>query len=171
MLGEEEENKKMIWAIIKAQGRSYAELLKTVKTNVDLDKIGVKINKLRKTQHGDLLLEVPGKENATKLTNAVKIANSEAEAVIKSSKVVIHITNIDADITGKDLVGNLKNQKEGLQDEDIKILSLRPMLSGSQAATLLVGKEMGDNLDKIGKLKIGWTSCVVKKTRACSEML
>ncbi|KAK9679413.1 hypothetical protein QE152_g40047 [Popillia japonica] len=225
--------------IVKANGKSYADLLKAVKRNVNLEELGVNIKRLKKTQHGDLLVEVPGKASASKFTQAVNIkrlkktqhgdllvevpgkasaskftqaiksVDGDAEVILKTDNIVIHINNIDADISAEGLKEEIKKYKENLRNEDInnidadisaeglkeeikkykenlrnedmKLLSLRPMYNGSQAATLLLGKDLGEHLCKKGRLKIGlgkdlgehlckkgrlkigWSSCVVEK--------
>ncbi|KAI4454261.1 hypothetical protein MML48_10g00007977 [Holotrichia oblita] len=132
--------------IVKAQGKSYADLLKTVKTSVNLEEIGVSIRKVKRTQKGDLLLEVPGRENANKLSQAVKTSSSEAEVILKMSDTVVHINNIDADISAEDLKEEIRKHKKDLRDDQIKVLSMRPMMSGSQAASVLLCRGLADYL-------------------------
>ncbi|KAF2902161.1 hypothetical protein ILUMI_04019 [Ignelater luminosus] len=53
--------------VVKAGGRTYAELLKTVKTNTDVERARVQVRKLKKTAKGDLLLETAGEKPKSKI--------------------------------------------------------------------------------------------------------
>ncbi|KAG5897287.1 hypothetical protein JTB14_011453 [Gonioctena quinquepunctata] len=43
--------------IVKANGKSFADLLKSVKENMDINKVGVSIKNVSRTDKGDIMLE------------------------------------------------------------------------------------------------------------------
>ncbi|KAK9721855.1 hypothetical protein QE152_g19989 [Popillia japonica] len=46
--------------IIKAEGKDYAEILRTIKSQVKPEEIGAQVKSIKKTSRGDVLLEVGG---------------------------------------------------------------------------------------------------------------
>lgn len=132
--------------IVKAQGKTYTDLLRSVKNNVNVDEAGIRIKALRKTNSGDLLLEVNGKENAVRPKDAIIYNTGNTEVMIKTNDIVVHMADIDADIG----------------EDDINILSLRPMANGNQAATVLLKRNVAEDFDRRGKIKIGWVLCRVR---------
>lgn len=58
---------------VKAGGKSFVDIVKTLKEKVNIDQIGVKVKKLQKTEKGDLRLMVEGgEEMATTLHEEIK---------------------------------------------------------------------------------------------------
>lgn len=150
--------------IVSSEGETYADLLKKVKENIDLDEVGVKIKALKKTSKGDLLLEVEGgKENAATLKNAIKSKTENMEVIVKPNDLVVHITDIDASINEEDLKRDLKKNKKGITDENIRVLSLRTNNNGNQTASVSLDKEIATELINRGKVKIGWVMCRIRQ--------
>lgn len=148
--------------IVKAQGMSYAELLKSVKSKVDIVNEGIDVKKIKKTMKGDLLLEVVGNENASKLQNAIKTNMGNAELIHKTKEVVLQIFDIDADITKEQLEREIRKNVTGKIDT-LQILSLRSTNWGSQTATIKLRKEIAEALARKEEIKIGWVRCKIKK--------
>lgn len=147
--------------IVKAQGKSYAELLKTIKENIGTEENDFSIQKAKKTSTGDLLLEVKGKENAEKLKDTIK-STTNNEAIIKTNETVIHITGIDADIELDELKQKIRKHS-GDAEAEVNVLSLKPTISGNSAATVKLKKEIAEELVKKGRIKSGWNTWVIKK--------
>lgn len=149
--------------IVKAQGKTYADLLRSVKTSVDINEVGVRVQRMKKTSKGDLLLEVNGRENASKLKKAISDKTDGTEVIMKTNDTIIHINDIDADINTEGLKQEIIKQKSGLEEGDIKVLSLRPTWNGNQTATVVLRKGVAEDFISRGKVKIGWTFCRVRK--------
>ncbi|KAK9687556.1 hypothetical protein QE152_g36183 [Popillia japonica] len=89
--------------LVKCGKSTYADLLKTVKEKVDLNRVGVNVKTIKKTARGDLMLEVDGdvrkadvlKEAISKkINNDVKVANN---------MTTIHILDIDITTTKEEV--------------------------------------------------------------------
>lgn len=149
--------------IVKAQGKTYAELLRSVKSSVNIEKDGISVRKMKKTAKGDLLLEVMGNENAFKLRNAIKTNMGNAELIHKVDDVILNMWDIDADINEEELKGEIRKNIRAVEEDNLQIMSLRQMKSGNQAATLRLRKDLAEDFVRSGRIKIGWVYCKVKK--------
>lgn len=149
--------------IVKAQGQTYADLLKSVKKGVDITKAGVTVKTIKKTRGGDLLFEIPGKENAARFCEQIKNNTKDKEVIVSPSGEIIHITDIDAEIGEEILLEEIQKNKEGLQVEDIEIMSLRTGRDGNQAAIVRLQKRAAEHFLEKGRIKIGWVLCRVSR--------
>ncbi|CAG9833243.1 unnamed protein product [Diabrotica balteata] len=69
---EQEENRAGMQKVnVKEGGKSYAELLKEIKSSVDTKKEGISAKSAKKTRGGDFILEVAGKEQAECLKKTI----------------------------------------------------------------------------------------------------
>lgn len=150
--------------IVKAGGKSYADLLKEVKGKVKLEESGIQIKTIKKTKKGDLLLEVQGqKEKAIALRNLIRSQSTDTEVLVKTRDTILHMTDIDASIQADELIKEIQKSRSDLKDEDIKVLSMRPTQNGNQAATLAVRKDIAEDLGNRRKIKVGWVLCRIRK--------
>lgn len=46
--------------VVKAEGKQYAEILRSIKSSVNIDDVGVKITSIKKTVKGDVTLKFQG---------------------------------------------------------------------------------------------------------------
>lgn len=155
------ENEKMI---IKAQeGKSYADLLRTVKRSVDIESTGITVKTIRKTNKGDLCLEIMGGGGkAATLKKNIQKNSENTEVVIKTNDMVIHITDIDASIDATELKSEIM-KAENLPDHYVRVISLRPTQNGNQTATAAIKWDVANAITNRGKIKIGWVQCRVRK--------
>lgn len=150
--------------IVKAQkGKSYAELLRAVKNSVDPKEKGLKIKTIKKTNNGDLFLEVLGsRDKAVSLKQTIQEKNDNTEVIIKTNESTIHITDIDASIDENELRKEIK-ETEGILENQVRIISMRPTQNGNQTATVALKREIATRIVNRGKIKIGWVLCRVRK--------
>ncbi|CAH1103795.1 unnamed protein product [Psylliodes chrysocephalus] len=148
--------------IVKSQGKSYADLLRTVKRDVNLEETGVEVKRLKKTKKGDLLLEVEGNLNAMKLKEAINKNVGEAEMFQKQNNTILFINNIDAVITEEELRDAIRKSENNMEEDSFKVISLRQTSYGNQSATVSMKKELAEKFVK-KKIKIGWVTCGVRK--------
>lgn len=150
--------------VVRAEGRSYAELLKTMKKSIDIDRMGIKIETLKKTNRGDLLMKVRGgREKAIALKEEIKKNTENVQVIVRSGDEIVHIGDIDAGIEEEELKQEIRNNYNDLQENQVKILSLRPTINGNQAATVTIRRDIAADLAQKGKIKIGWVFCRVRK--------
>ncbi|KAJ8910520.1 hypothetical protein NQ315_012817 [Exocentrus adspersus] len=150
--------------IVKAKpGESYADLLKSVKTCVNIEEKGIDIKTIKKTNKGDLFLEViGGKGKAMLLKQTIEEKNQNAEVMIKTDEVILHITDIDASYNPEELRNEII-KSENLQEHQARIISMRPSQNGNQTATVAMKRAAGLRVINRGKIKIGWINCRVRK--------
>lgn len=149
--------------LIKTGETSYADLLKTVKDEVDINKMGVQVKSIRKTMKGDLLLEVVGdRQKAGVFQSAIK-EKVNNDVRIANNTTTIHVLDIDAATTQKEVEdainGTLGNRAEGA----FTVSSMRPMRDGNQIATIRISKYAANLLIKVGRIRIGWVKCRIRE--------
>lgn len=149
--------------IVKAQpGKSYADLLRSVKSSVNIEDKGINIKAIKKTNKGDLLLEVTGgKGKALALKQDIQQNNQDAEVVIKTNEITVHITDIDASI-GKEELKEEIMKAENLLENQVNVISMRPTRNGNQTATVALKRDTARKVVKQGTIKIGWVHCRVR---------
>nr|CAH7765478.1 unnamed protein product [Callosobruchus chinensis] len=98
--------------IVKSNGRSYADLLRELRKDVNLNAVDVEVSKIGKIQKGDLLLE----------------------AARRTKQVVLHLSNLDSITTKEDTISALKVTL-GDDVARCRVTSIRPAYGESQNAT------------------------------------
>lgn len=143
---------------IKDEKRTYTELLKNVKEEILKTGAADKINSVRKTNSGELLLVL--KEGADDIKKTVESNLSGAKIRMGKTTTTLNIKDLDA-VTTKEEV--LKELKKTTGREDIKVKSIRPAYGESQIATIEINKESAKKLITMGKVRIGMTRCRVRE--------
>nr|CAH7745932.1 unnamed protein product [Callosobruchus chinensis] len=146
--------------IIKVGERNYADLLREVKQKVDVEKIGVNVKSLRKTGSGDIMMTLEGgKDMANTLQKEIKDKIAGANTTTWKNERVIHITDLDVLITEEDLQAELRKALGVDNNNVFRVSGLRPTKDGNQAATIIVDRNLGAELLRKGRLKVGLVQC------------
>lgn len=149
--------------VVKKGDSTYADLLKAVKSNVDINKVGVQVASIRKTGSGDMLLCVEGGKKkadilkeaiSKKVGNAVKVTNNET---------TLHILDIDATTTQEEVVKAVRGVLGDLDPSAVKFRSMRPSRDGNQIATIQIDRANARRLIQMRVIRIGWIGCRVKE--------
>lgn len=155
---------------VKIEGKSYAELLKTVKQEINPSALGVEVTSLRQSRTGDLLVTVKdGADNAEKLMKEIKEKFPKARAIQATTKKVIHLKGMD-ELTSKEEVIDAVVAEISCKPELCEVTSMRPSYGNRQNATVILPASDADRLTQKGKLKIGWVMCKLyerKKEEKC----
>ncbi|KAK9711064.1 hypothetical protein QE152_g25679 [Popillia japonica] len=142
--------------VVKSGNTKYADLLKSVKNCVNLEKVGVQVKTIRKTKDGDLLLEVRGdRQKAGVLKDAI-CKKMDNKVSLITSETTIHVLDVDADLTKEDVENAIRISVGNRSAHTVRVSSMRPTRDGNQAATVQVSKAAGNILVSRGKIKIGW---------------
>ncbi|CAH1988132.1 unnamed protein product [Acanthoscelides obtectus] len=145
--------------IVKKGGRQYADLLKTVKKNIDLGKIGVKVRNIRETARGDLLLNVEGGgEKADSLKKEIAAQLKDVGVSIST----VHISDIDPTVTEEEIEEAIYEATQVDRAAPVKVLNMRPTRDGNRIATVRLSNHMAEVLSNRGKLMIRWVACRVR---------
>lgn len=149
--------------VVSSDGKQYADILRSIKSSVNIDDAGIKIKSIKKTAKGDVMLEVlGGKDKAEALKREIVSGNSGTRAVIKNNEETVYVTGIECDVTSEELIQAIAKDTGNTAQGNIRVMSIRPNLSGSQNATLIMDRKAAYDLSKRGSIKIGWTSCRVR---------
>ncbi|KAK9731789.1 hypothetical protein QE152_g13397 [Popillia japonica] len=122
---------------------------------------------IRKTMGGDLMLEVNGdRRKANALREAIS-SKTNHEAKLVNSMVTIHILDIDAATTEKEVEASLKDTLGNHNPQSLTIKPLRPTRDGNrdgnQISTIQVDRATANLLLRTKKIKIGWVGCRIKE--------
>lgn len=145
--------------LVQMKGKSYADLLKTVKQAVNPTEIGVVVKDVIKTRNGELILTIEnGSDKAEVLRRELTEKLPEVTTSMLRNKTVIHIKDLD-EVATEDEVREAVSKSISVRPEAIEIRALRPAYGSKQNVTLVMAETDGQKLIGMGKIKIGWTSC------------
>ena len=153
--------------LVKArEGNSYAEILRSLKCDTDLQEISSCVTKVRKNAAGELVLVLDRKahDRTEELFSAVekKLAD-KAEVFSRSDTTTIELKDLDDLTTPDEISQALRSQVEGLEKIDASsVKSLRKAYGGTQIAVLVLPTKLAKAILLKGSLRIGW---VVSRAR------
>lgn len=154
--------------VIKTCGeKSYADILRQVKSDPKLNVLGQNVKSIRKTGKGELLLELskPCHQNTSEFRGTMReVLGTTAEVRALTHEVIIEIRDID-EVTDKDDVHkaliNISEEFKSLQSSAIK--SLRKAYGGTQTATIGLSAVLASQLLELAKIRIGWVVCRIRE--------
>ena len=145
--------------INKETDKSYAEVLATVRNNIDLDKIGIKSINMRKTMTGGVILEVledQKREKAAALAaQLTKILDPDLIRVATPYRTAeARVVHIDISPTA-DEIKEILAQEGGCKVEDIQLGEIRISENGLGSVWMRCPVEAVRKLIQLGKVTIG----------------
>lgn len=146
--------------VVKAEGRTFADLLKDMKTRINKDDTG-DILSVRKGPNEEIQLRLRAGKGVEEIK---KVISDRVEgAVVKEirrgpQKVPFHIKDLDYQATVDEVKEGLK---EVIGEEDVRVGELRPAYGGTQSVTVLVPLAAAAKLRKVSRLHVGWVCCRV----------
>lgn len=147
--------------IVQMKDKSYADLLKTVKSAVKPNEVGVEIEDMKSTKNGDLLLTIQnGADKAEVLKRELTEKVPGASASILSRKKVLHLKDMD-EVTHEDEIVDAISKTINVNKGDFEVRALRPSYGNKQNATIIMKDSDADKLIEVANVKIGWTRCRV----------
>lgn len=156
--------------VVRANGKTYAELLKDVKENVDTTALGVNVDCVRKTRKEDLLiLMTKGTGEAEKLKESIE--KKQWKQSRKHTKRGENSSTHQRTGWGYGKT-DIKQaiEEEGIPMCDFEITSLRPANNKSKVVTIKIKKVFAQKLLDKGRIRTGWNICRVQQripTRVC----
>lgn len=149
--------------IIKSGGESYADLLKKIKEKTNIGEEEGIVRAIKRVRGNDVMLVLNGdREKAELVSKAIK-DGANLQATYRKNEVIMHVTDIDTTMKEEEIKEGIKKHLTSLNDVDVKIMSIRPTKDGNQTATLAVTKEAAKTLEGIGRVKIGWVNCRIRR--------
>lgn len=146
-------------------GASYAEILKSVKEGVSLEDVGVQVKKIQKTQAGAMRLSVvettPG--GRQKLLQKIEEAlPKEANIRVAVQTKCIIITDIEEDVEADEVKSALAAEV-GVECGSIRLSQFRMSMRGTKSVTAFLPTVAAENAIKMKRMKLGWTSCLIRE--------
>ncbi|CAG9840660.1 unnamed protein product [Diabrotica balteata] len=141
-------------------GKKYTEVLKEMNQKIDIGKIGIKVDRLKKTEGGDILVKLKGKGAAEKLKQEMDTRMSGMNMAIRKKEIHFTITGLDPGVTEERLHSAIKSYT-GIPKDEVDIKSLRTSRYGEQLATIAVPPTKAVQLRKYSSIIIGWVSCPI----------
>lgn len=140
--------------MVKLAGEDFPALLKTVRQKVDPGVTGNSIGKLRKTNAGDLLVEINGGSDSAEVVRAELVRSLGPEARVRKleNSSAVEIRDLDAETT-RDEVLEAVGGPGG--PGDVRLVSLRQMYGGAQAAIVSLPAMEAKRLCSAGRLRVG----------------
>lgn len=151
-----------------AEGRSYAEVLQSVRQYVKSGENKVEIRGIRKTKTGALLLEMDKGEKAKpELREALKCTLQNMASVSElKSKSTIEIRDLDS-LTTTDEVSDAIKGLINVSAEEVVIRVSKPNSREQKCAYVTMPTNYANEAFKKGRIKIGWINC---RMRICKDV-
>lgn len=158
--GKERNDRKTLIVKGTIEGKSYAQILRELKDNIDPEKIGVSVQRITKTTKGDMKLTIKehikgGNQN---FIQQLKERTPEVQALSRHTAVVVK--DLDETISGEEVVKAI-SQIVNLQDG----IKVSPVRVGKYSCTVVVSlpTQQAKALLKKARIKIGWLRCRVEE--------
>ncbi|XP_041632474.1 uncharacterized protein [Drosophila kikkawai] len=156
--------------IVQANGKSYSEVLAMVTRRGDkqLSALGACVSKVRRTNNGNLLLEVArgSVESAETMKERIERVLGDSATVrasTESTKVlVLEIRNIDS-ITSKEEVCAAIAGQFNFEVGRVRVRSMRRGHSETQQAVVSLPIPLGKAVLQRGEVRIGWSMCRIRE--------
>jgi hypothetical protein len=149
--------------IVKKTGEaSYADMLRKLKADPSLSDMGKQVRTIRRTQQGELLIEVYGKASASVPTirGAIEESLKDMAAVrTGAQRVALTCSGMDEAATAEELQSCLASQYEGILVKSEDVRGWRKMRDGTQTATVMLGPNDAITVLKRGSVTVGWSRC------------
>lgn len=146
-------------AVRPGVGETAAEILKTIKHDVEVDKIGAKVSTIIESKSGEIIIRLNKKDTKrTELEDELRSklgARAGVRGLVKLEDV--EIQDLDSVTTATDVETSIRHALGALSDDQtIQVKSLRPSYMGTQRATVRMKSTDAYKLEKAGRVKIGW---------------
>lgn len=147
---------------INEKNVSFADLFKKMKSSVDLEKLNVDVQGIRKLKNGSVGI-ITGKKNADILKQGI-LENMQNVNVSVGGNSSVYIWDIDPSYTKEDLAKEIDIELGNSMDEPTNCLveTLRETKYGNQIATVTLKKRIAERLLSKKSIRIGWINCRVK---------
>jgi len=144
-----------------SEGKSYAEVLKSLKNGTKLEDTGAEVTSMRKTKGGAILLELAKGGKKEQLCNVIRNALKDVAVVsdLKES-ATIEIRDLDSLTTDEEVAVAVKKI---VSDPDIKVRLSKANSREQRRAFVHLSADAARTIVALGRIKIGWVSCRLKQ--------
>lgn len=151
--------------LIDTGTKTFAETLKTLKKEINIDKEGYTVSGVRSSRNGHVLVDIKG--DTSKATSFSRLMNSKisgAKALSgpsRSINKVLHLKHLEGDATLEEIKEAVVAALPETTTDVITVKALRPAFAGRQNATLILPTEIAERLLDKRSLRVGWGFCRV----------
>ncbi|KAH8331326.1 hypothetical protein KR074_006557 [Drosophila pseudoananassae] len=151
--------------VITVKGESsYADILRQVKQDKKLQGLGEAVSRIRRTQKGELLLQLKksGEETAAFKALVSEAVGDQVEVRSLSHKIEIECRDLD-EITTKEEVSEAIGKLVESPGVPVSDILLRKAFGQTQTAIIRLPAACARKATKIGWLKVGWVRCRLRE--------
>ncbi|KAH8303862.1 hypothetical protein KR059_004389, partial [Drosophila kikkawai] len=127
--------------------------------------VGDMVSRVRKTAKGELLIELKKSSGPSLIALKEQIGGVLGGGVpirTVSPQTTFLIRDLDELVTREELAAELASQAN-CPPGAVTIKSIRSLASGGQVAMFSVPETMAGSIDSLGRVKVGWTRCRIKR--------
>lgn len=154
------------------EGVTYADILRKLRSDPNLSKVGEEVNKIRRTQKGDLVLELKSSDGRVAGELNRKIESSLEGSVrvnARISETVIDCKDMD-DITTKSEICEAFAKAFNLTSlEESAVRSIRKAYGGTQTAKVSLPTDVAHKAIEMRRIKIGWSVCRIREAATVTK--
>lgn len=149
---------------INTGNMTYADLVKKLKNEVDVGHLGIKVNRIRRTDKGNVLVAVDGgEEKAVALKEEIAKKNADLKITTRvQGRKKIFVLGMDSSTTEAELQKELAKVVH-LGEERVKILSMRTGRFEDKTAIVEMPRQQAELLITDKRVKVGWLFCTVRE--------
>lgn len=144
----------------RSEGFSYATALKSARENINLEALGIRTSRVRKTVNGGLLIEISGEDSKVKaeelVTQLRNVLQDSAAVACPTKKRELRIVGFDESVTTSEIAGALADLG-GCSIMDVRIGSIRTMSNGLGMVWAQLPVSAAAKVTSEGRIRIGWT--------------
>lgn len=151
---------------VTGDGRSYAELLKSVKDSVDIKAAGLKVMSIARRNENDLVIKIKGGNDKAHAFVKALDNNPAASAKVNIKTDIIHIEDLECGVTAADIVDGIRSACPLAEAGDIMVTSIRAAYADTSKATVKIASSVAPEILKKRRIQIGWLNCRVSARKA-----
>lgn len=147
--------------IVKATGDlSYADMIRKMQADPKLEALGKAVSRIRRTQKGELLIQLKGGENSTSIfkDGLGTSLGENAEVKALTTFTTVECRDIDEISTPEDVIEAIRTQFN-VDDISVGDIVMRKAYGETQTASIKTTEEKAKKLLDKGGLKLGWSVC------------
>lgn len=156
-----DDNDAETYVIINEEGKSYAEIVKAMKSQIDPAKQEVKIQNVSKTKDGHPAVRIRdgNAEARLRLQKDINEATGSTVEVRKAPRTQIIIHDLEETNTAEEILQRVREETE--EPGEILVREPKESKSGAWTSTVTISKKSAQWLIKNRRIRIGWNSCRV----------
>jgi len=146
-------------AVRPVEGETTVEILKAIKHDVEIDKIGALVSTITESRSGEIIIRLNAKDTKrTALEDELRNKLGSRAGVCGLAKLEdVEIQDLDSVTTATEVETCIRHALGAhTDDQTIQVKSLRQSYMGTQRATVRMKSTDAHKLEKAGRVKIGW---------------